>query len=315
MNIYRDISALPSFNKAVVTIGSFDGVHLGHHRLIQKIKTIAQRIEGEDIVVTFDPHPRSVIFPNDTQIQLITDLDEKLHLFEKAGVSNVVIVPFTIEFSQQSPREYIEKFIIKSFDPSYLVIGYDHRFGLNRKGDYNLLLEYENKSYFKLEQIRKEELEDIAISSTKIRNYLNEGEVKKAGDFLGYKYCMNGKVVHGEKIGTKIGFPTANIKLPNSLKLVPKTGVYAVEVLHDHFWYKGMLYIGNRPSISRNGKHTIEVNIFDFNKTIYGDSLFIKFICFIREDQKFADLKELKQQLKKDKTTVTSEFLRPEKND
>ncbi len=301
MNVYKDINNLPQFTNAVVTIGSFDGVHLGHKKLVKKIKSIANKIDGEDVVVTFHPHPRSIIFPYDKSLKILTDLDEKLFLLEEAGVSNVVIVPFTIEFSQQSPKEYIEKFIIESFHPAYLIVGYDHKFGLNRKGDYNLLSEYQKKGVFNLIQIDKEEIDDIGISSTKVRNYLSDGDMSNANYFLGYEYSIKGKVVHGEKIGTSLGFPTANIKLSTLLKVVPKIGIYAVKISHDDEEYDGMLYIGNRPSISSNGQTTIEVNIFNFDQTIYGDILVIKFIHFIRDDIKFNDLIDLKRQLKLDK--------------
>lgn len=318
MNIYKDINTLPSFKNAVVTIGSFDGVHLGHQQLLHKIKDLAKTVKGEDVVVTFHPHPRAVIFPNDDTLELLNTLDEKLALLRLAGVSNVVVVPFTIEFSQQSPREYIENFIIKSFSPSYLVVGYDHRFGLNRVGDYTLLKEYEQEGAFQLYKIEEQEINDITISSTKVRNYLLSGDVLEANALLGHNYSINGRVEHGEKLGHTIGYPTANIKVHAKAKLIPAWGVYAVRIMHDEVQYEGMLYIGNRPSIQKGDHVTIEVNIFNFDEVIYGCDISVEFISHIRNDIKFDSLDQLKDQLAKDKIKTLSifEFNHPKvKND
>jgi len=227
MRIFRDIQALPEFNNAVITIGSFDGVHIGHQKIIKRLKHLAKEIDGESVIITFDPHPRKIIYPKDDSLQLLTTLEEKIDLCESFGVDNLVIVPFSIEFSQQLPREYVEKFLIGAFSPKYIVIGYDHRFGLNRKGDINLLQEYQEEHDFEVVQIKKQELEDITISSTKIRNALLKGDIENANHFLNHRYKLSGIVSHGDKIGKTIGYPTANISIEEPSKLIPLNGVYA----------------------------------------------------------------------------------------
>lgn len=300
MKVYHDINALPAFANAVITIGSFDGVHLGHRKLIQKIKDLAEEVDGEDVLITFHPHPRSIIYPNDHELRLLTTLEEKLNLLEEAGVSNVVIVPFSVEFSQQSPHEYIQEFLLKSFDPRYIVIGYDHRFGLNRSGDIHLLQEYADKENFEIVEIKKQELEDIAISSTKIRNALGSGDIQQATSYMQSKYTLRGAVVSGDQIGTTLGFPTANIKLDDNQKLIPADGVYACTVHTEGVVRGGMLYIGDRPTVDGTHAKVIEVNIFDFKGSIYGKQISIEFESFIRGEQRFANLDELQAQLHQD---------------
>ncbi len=302
MRIFRDITNLPDFKNAVVTIGSFDGVHIGHQKIISRVNQLAREVDGESVLVTFHPHPRKIIFPKDNTLRLLNTLDEKLELCKKYGIDNVVVVPFSIEFSKQSPREYVENFLMKSFHPKYIVIGYDHKFGLNRDGNIDLLKQYTTDNQFSVIEIQKQEIEDIAISSSKIRRALDDGNITEAQMFLGSPYKISGEVVHGDKIGTSIGFPTANITLENSSKLLPKDGVYAVNCNLDGLIKQGMMYIGRRPTLSENQSHkSIEVNIFDFNDDIYGEHICIEIADYIRGDEKFDSLAALQAQLHKDK--------------
>ena len=263
MQVHRDPNNLPKFINPVVTIGSFDGVHRAHLKILDRVLSLADEIDGESILVTFHPHPRKIIFPKDDTLQLLNTLEEKLFILKSIGLDHVVIVPFSVEFSQQNPREYIEKFLIDKFNPRYIVIGYDHRFGLNRGGNIELLKQYNEQ--FGIIQIQRQELEDITISSTKIRNALNEGRIDTANSYLIRPYIIQGKVIHGDKIGKSIGYPTANINVDDKDKLIPKEGIYACYVVIENERYQGMLYIGNRPSLKSNVKpeKRIEVNIFN----------------------------------------------------
>ncbi|MDX1939455.1 MAG: bifunctional riboflavin kinase/FAD synthetase, partial [Saprospiraceae bacterium] len=301
MRILKDLNQLPAFQNAVVTIGSFDGVHCGHQRIIEQVNALARAVGGESVVITFHPHPRQVIYPQDDTLKLLTTTEEKIFFLEKYGVDNVVIVTFTVEFSQISADEYIEKFLIEKFHPHSIVIGYDHRFGLNRQGDINYLRWYAKKSNFQVVEIEQQEVDDIAVSSTKIRKALEDGRVSVGRKLLGHHYTLIGTVVHGQKIGASLGFPTANIEIPQNEKLIPPDGIYAVQVTHDGQRYGGMLYIGSRPTLKKYNNRTIEVNIFDFNQTIYGDEIKLELVEFIRYDTKFDDLEALKKQLAEDR--------------
>lgn len=308
MNVYHSIEKLPEFKNAVLTIGTFDGLHAGHKKLISKINSLAKEINGESIVITFHPHPREIIYPKDKSLLLLSELEEKIRLFEEQGVDNLIIVKFSIEFSQQTPKEYVEKFIIQKFTPKIVVIGYDHKFGLNRAGDFDLLKMYEKKGAFDLVKIEKHELEAITISSTKIRNALIEGELQTANLLLGYNYSLEGKVVHGQKIGKSIGFPTANIDIASKVKLIPKVGVYAVRVHIEDEVFNGMAYIGMRPTIDKNLVKKIEVNIFDFNQNIYTKKIRLELLEFIRQEMKFDNVNALVNQLKIDKHIIQNSF-------
>ena len=314
MKVFNDLNDLPKFNNAVITIGSFDGVHQGHQKILEKVNHLAETIEGESIVITFHPHPRQVVYPKDNSLKLLTTIEEKVLMLERFGVDNVVVVPFTIEFSQINADEYIEKFLIEKFHPRYIVIGYDHRFGLNRQGDINYLKWYASRYDFEVVEIEKQEVKDITISSTKIRKALELGDVGTARRFLNYPYLITGTVVQGQKVGTKIGFPTANIEIAQSFKLIPPEGIYAVNVEHQKKRYGGMLYIGTRPTLKEFNNKTIEVHIFNFNKAIYGDKLRIEFVDYIREDKQFDDLENLKLQLQKDQEKA-EQLLRKEKEE
>lgn len=304
MEVFNDLSNLPRLKKAVVTIGSFDGVHCGHQKILEKVKLLAKRIKGESVVITFHPHPRLVIYPKDKSLKLLTTIEEKVQLFKQYGIDKVVVVPFTIEFSQQSADEYIQKFLVEKFHPSYIVIGYDHRFGLNRQGNIDYLRWHGKQNGFEVVEIEKQEIEDIAVSSTKIRNALDRGDVAAAQKLLGHYFTLTGTVVKGQQIGSNIGFPTANLEIVQQHKLIPPNGIYAAYVVHEKQRYQGMLYIGHRPTLKSFTNRTIEVNIFDFDKDIYGDKLKLELVSFIREDQKFENLDSLREQLEKDRQSA-----------
>jgi riboflavin kinase/FMN adenylyltransferase len=304
MNIYRDLKFLPDFKNAVVTIGSFDGVHQAHKRLIHRIHQLADEIEGEAVVVTFDPHPRSVVFPNDKSLQLLTTTAEKIELLRQCGVRNLIIVPFTVEFAQLSAREYVEKFLIEQLKAQYLVVGYDHKFGLARQGDFHMLRMYEKEGRFNLIEIEKQELDEMDISSTNIRKALVNGDLRTANALLGTPYFLSGKVVKGDGIGKTIGYPTANIQIESKAKLIPPPGIYACYISIGSARFGGMLYIGNRPTVTEKGQQTIEVNIFDFNDNIYEEIIGISFVSYVRSDAKYDSLESLKTQLDADLLNV-----------
>ncbi len=304
MRVFKDLNQLPGFKNAVITIGTFDGVHKGHLQLIQRINTLAREAGGESIIITFHPHPRLVINPQDDSLRLLSTIDEKTALLEKFGVDNVVIVPFSRTFSEQEAREYISDFLVRHFTPAYIVIGYDHRFGKDRAGSIELLQELAPEFGYRVEEIPREELEHITISSTKIRNALIEGDVPLANELLGHRYTISGLVVKGLQNGRKLGYPTANIHIDEPYKLVPRKGVYAVRVKHNNRWHGGMLNIGYNPTF--DGKvQTIEVNILDFGAEIYGEFLTIEFIQYIRDELKFTTIEDLIKAIDNDKVVIT----------
>ena len=303
MRVFRDLENLPAFKNAVITIGTFDGVHLGHQKLISRINELAARYDGESIIVTFHPHPRLVIFPEDTTLKLLNTTEEKVELLSHYKVDNVVVVPFSRDFSEQGAESYISDFLVKSFHPSHIVIGYDHRFGKDREGDFSLLDRCKKEYGYELEAISKEMLDDIAISSSKIRHYLQDGNVALANDLLGHRYTLSGIVVKGLQNGRKLGFPTANIQVSDTYKLIPGNGIYAVRVRYNGLIYNGMLSIGYNPTF--DGKvQTIEVNILDFDKDIYGEALTLEFIGFIRHEKKFETIEELISAIENDKVEI-----------
>ncbi|RME99328.1 MAG: bifunctional riboflavin kinase/FAD synthetase, partial [Bacteroidetes bacterium] len=304
MRVFNRLDNLPAFRNAVITIGSFDGVHRGHQQLLARINRLAARVAGESVVITFHPHPRQVIYPKDDSLQLLNTIDEKIALFERFGVDNVVVVPFTVAFSQQSADEYIEKFLIAHFHPHTVVIGYDHRFGLNRQGDIHYLRYHGQRLGFRVDEIAPHEVDHMTVSSTKIRNALAKGDVAEAAKWLGYRYELSGTVVKGQRLGTLLGFPTANIQPSDPHKLIPGDGIYAVRGRWQDQKLEGMLYIGTRPSIQEVNQRVIELHIFDFKENIYRETISIEFVDYIRGDKQFASLDELKAQLQRDEEQV-----------
>ena len=300
MKVYTDIHALPVFHKAVITTGSFDGVHIGHAKIISQLINEAKRIDGTPVLITFYPHPKAIVQIKDKPLFVLNTPEEKYELLQKMGIENIVVVPFDREFSELSAKSYIEDFLVKKFHPSLVVVGYDHRFGNNREGNFDLLKNEGTKNNYEVIEIPEHVLEDITISSTKIRNALISGDIDTAAAYLGYQYFFTGKVVEGNKLGRTIGYPTANLLIENENKLVPANGVYSVNILLRGSILKGMMNIGMRPTV--DGKlRTIEVNIFDFDEDIYGEEIKITLKKFLRSEIKFDGLNALKAQLLKDK--------------
>ncbi|HEY6503484.1 MAG TPA: riboflavin biosynthesis protein RibF [Chitinophagaceae bacterium] len=327
MNVHRDLEKLPNFRNAVVTIGTFDGVHLGHRKVLENLKEQARAINGETVIITFHPHPRRVVSSAILGIRLINTLEEKIELLEQLGIDHLVIVPFTEVFANQPAEDYIRDFLVNRFRPHTIIIGYDHRFGRDRHGDYRLLEKHAAEYNYHLKEIPKHILDDISISSTNIREALLHNDIATADKLLGYEFFFEGEVVHGDKLGRKLGYPTANLKIQNEEKITPSNGIYAVyaEVrglrpedtmetagtahsqlvlsdsrrTHDSR-LKGMMSIGFRPTVDGK-KRVIEVNLFDFDNVIYGRTLRVWVKKYLREEVKFNSLEDLVKQIDHDK--------------
>lgn len=305
MNIYRNINEFKAKGDVVITTGTFDGVHVGHRKIIQRVTELAKKINGESVLLTFFPHPRMVLYPEQNDLRLINTIEERIELLKETGVDHLIIHPFTKEFSRITSLYFVRDILVNKLNTKKLVIGYDHHFGKNREGSFEHLKEYGPVYGFDVEEISAQEIQQINISSTKIRNSVLIGEIKAANQFLGYNYFINGTVVEGEKIGRQIGFPTANLKVNDWYKLIPGNGVYAVRVGFEGVTYNGMLNIGTRPTISGNDV-TVEVHLFNFNQDIYTKNLRIEFIEKIREEEKFNQLTDLQNQLNHDKQKALS---------
>jgi riboflavin kinase/FMN adenylyltransferase len=300
LKVYDDISQFEKKNNAVVTSGTFDGVHIGHQKILDSLKQIADKTGGETVLITYWPHPRLVLDPANDTIKLLTTFTEKARVLEEFGLDHLIKIHFTKAFSEQSSTEFIKNILVDGIGTSTLVIGYDHKFGHNREGSFDSLKENSNNYGFNVREIPRQDIKNVGVSSSKIRKSLSNGDIHISNQFLGWEYCLNGTVVEGDRLGRKIGFPTANIKLDSDLKLVPAGGSYAVRVIHNSSSYEGMLNIGTRPTV--NGiNQTIEVNIFDFDKQIYGDEISVKMVRLIRKENKFESLDLLKEQLMLDR--------------
>lgn len=309
MKVHTDLNNFSALNP-VVTIGTFDGVHLGHKKVIKRLQELAKNVNGETVIFTFYPHPRLVLKTHQNELRLINTLEEKKLLLEAAGVDHLVIYPFTKEFSKLSYTDFVEKILVGQIGMKSLVVGYDHKFGHKRKGTYEDLKVYSDKLNFNIEQLEVLNVDTIDISSTKIRHALAEGDIQTTNKYLGHRYFIKGIVVDGKKIGHEIGFPTANIDPQESYKLVPRDGVYAVKVEIDDVMYTGMLNIGFRPTVNHQmDNRSIEVNIFDFDQNIYYKNISVYFYKRIRNEQMFKGVDALKEQLKKDKETVMEFFM------
>lgn len=314
MKIHRDPIDFSLLKGNVVTIGTFDGVHRAHRSLINELVDMAARMSCESVLVTFDPHPRRVVYPKDNSLQMITDADEKIELLKQTALDHLVIFPFTIEFSQLSAAEYVEDFLLKRFEPKGLLVGFDHRFGLNRQGDCRLLKSYADQHEIEILEFSKKASNDIKISSTAIRTALLDGAIREANRLLGYRFYLTGEVVKGDSVGSKIGYPTANIELRDELKIVPRSGIYAAFVYINDDRYEGLLYIGRKPSLVDGDKTFIEVNLRNFSGYLYGEHLRIEIVDFIREDEKFDSIPELVSRIKEDEKQIVS-ILREETSD
>ncbi len=328
MKVHYDIENLPLFRNAVITIGTFDGVHMGHRQIINNLKREASANNGETVIITFHPHPRKVVSSTILGIRLINTLEEKIELLEQLGIDHLVVVPFTDAFANQEAEDYVQHFLVNKFHPHTIIIGYDHRFGKERKGDYLLLEKLAPVFNYQLKEIPKHVLDEISISSTKIREALLNGKIEIADKLLGYEFFFSGTVVHGDKLGRKLGYPTANLKMTDDEKIIPHNGIYAVyaevrsqksevrdtnkkgnsvfeESSHSPLptqdsRLKGMMSIGFRPTVDGK-KRVIEVNLFDFNKEIYDQSLRVYIKKYLREEVKFDSLDELVKQIDQDK--------------
>ncbi|MDX9881569.1 MAG: bifunctional riboflavin kinase/FAD synthetase [Prolixibacteraceae bacterium] len=308
MKVYYDIDTFNATNP-VITTGTFDGVHNGHKKVIARLNELAAEVGGESVVFTFFPHPRLVLSPEEGNLRLLTTLDEKIRLLEKAGVGHLVAFPFTREFSNLSYSDFVKTVLVDKLHTHCLVIGYDHKFGKNREGDYEFLKQCADQYHFRLEKLDALYVDNVNISSTKIRDALEKGDISRANEFLGYRFTLHGRVVEGQKLGRKIQFPTANIEASDPHKIIPGYGVYAVTVRINGTVYKGMLNIGTRPTVNSNADHrSIEVHILDFNESIYGRQVELCFYKKIREEQKFNSVDELKIQLESDRKQVLSYF-------
>ncbi len=313
MKVYTDIDDFKEVKNPIVTTGTFDGVHLGHQKIINRLKDAAKEENGETVLLTFSPHPRMVLFPDDNELKLLNTPSEKIELLEKYGVDHLIIYPFTKEFSRLTSIEFVRNILVNKIQTKRLIIGYNHHFGRNREGSFEHLKEYGPLYGFDVEEIPAKDIDHIQISSTKIRNALFTGDVKTATVYLGHDYTLTGTVVKGRQLGRTIGYPTANLEITDKYKLIPGDGVYAVKIKHKGEVYGGMLNIGNNPTIEGKGK-SIEVNIFNFDKTIYGDETTIYFIERLRDEVKFNNLEELKEQLAKDKKESLYRFKQQEKS-
>jgi riboflavin kinase/FMN adenylyltransferase len=302
LRVYHSLDDFIKVPQAVVTIGTFDGVHYGHQKIISRLKESAENIQGETVIFTFFPHPRMVLKPDDDSIKLLNTINEKIELISKSGIDHLIIHPFTPEFSRLDYTTFVKEILVNKIGVKKMVIGYDHQFGRNREGSFEQLKQLAPQYNFTVEEIPEQDIDNVAVSSTKIRHALEIGEVSKAAMYLGHDYSITGEVVKGDQIGRTIGYPTANIVLKEKYKLVPADGVYAVQVMHNKHLYDGMLSIGVRPTIAEGLKKTIEVNIFDFDKDIYGQNITIYFVERIRAEEKLNGLDALKAKLAEDKT-------------
>ena len=326
MQVHKDLSALPHFRNAVITIGTFDGVHAGHRKIIEQLKNEAEKTGGETVIITFHPHPRKIVREGQSPVPILTTLNEKIDLLEIIGINHLVVIPFDEAFAVQSAEEYIQNFLYQKFHPHTIIIGYDHKFGRNRSGNYQLLEKYGKELGFVVKEIPEHILNEVTISSTKIREALLNHDVRTANHFLSYPYFFEGIVVKGKQLGRTIGYPTANIEIKDKEKLVPGNGIYVVEaqivgyelLANSHqlsektkpvFHHtpkltpqtlQGMMSIGLNPTVNGT-QRTIEVNLFDFNQDIYGQTLRISLIQYLRDEEKFSGLDALKEQLAKDK--------------
>lgn len=329
MNIYHQLSDFKKLDHAVVTIGTFDGVHYGHQKIIKRLCELAKSSGGESVILTFFPHPRMIIDPENQDLKMINTIKEKAQILENLGVDHLIITPFTRDFSNLTADEYIKNILVDTIGTKQLIVGYDHRFGKDRKGGMDDLLAYAKQYDYTVEQIPEQDINDVAVSSTKIRKALLEGDVALAATYLGYYFSINGPVIKGDKIGRTIGFPTANIFVEETYKLIPSDGIYAVTVEMSSepgegnlelenatqpktqnsqlTTYKGMAYIGQRPTINGMTRN-IEVNIFDFNREIYGQTITMNFLKFLRHDVKFTGLEALTTQLHQDKLDTLAFF-------
>lgn len=300
MKVHQGLDTFEKLPFAVVTSGTFDGVHIGHQKILLRLRETAQQYGGETVVITYWPHPRLIVSTDSANLKLLSTIEEKIDLLAKYGVDHLVIIPFTKAFSQLTSEQFITSVLVEKIGTKKLVIGYDHRFGKNREGSFEHLQQNASQYGFEVEEIPRQDIEDVGVSSSRIRTALSTGHVHIANEYLGNMYSITGKVMHGDKLGRTIGFPTANVEVAESYKLIPMDGIYAAKVLCRSNRYDGMLYIGTRPTLESKIR-TIEVNIFDFDENIYGETITVFFAELIREDEKFSDIAALQEKLYSDR--------------
>ena len=306
MKVYNDINSFTKVKQAVVTSGTFDGVHIGHQKIIKRLKDIANKTGGETVLLTFWPHPRLILYP-DQPFKLLNSIEEKTRLLEQYGIDHLIVIPFTKSFSEWSSERFINEILVNKIGAKKLVIGYNHRFGKHRSGSFEVLKKDSAIYGFEVEEIPRQEIDHIGISSTKIRKALEDGEVDISTKYLDRPYCINSTVKEGDKLGREIGFPTANLQIDFTQKLIPSDGIYAVKVEYNNKLYLGMLNIGYRPTIKGKTKQ-IEVHILGFNKIIYNKKLTVYFYKQLRTEIRFPSINALRDQLEKDKNAVLSYF-------
>ena len=304
MDTIQNISNFSTSEKTYVTIGTFDGVHFGHQKIIQKLVLEAKKANGKSVLLTFFPHPRMVL-QKDNSLELINTIEERAKLLKKTGLDYLIIHPFSKAFSRMSALAFVRDLLVNQLNISKLIIGYDHHFGKNREGNIVQLTEYSHLYGFSVEEIPAQDIDDVSVSSTKIRTALAKGNLKTANKYLGYPFMLNGTVVNGKQLGEKIGYPTANINIKEPYKLIPKTGVYIVLSKIQGANVYGMMNIGSRPTVD-GGYQTIEVHFFDFNANLYHQQLTINLLYFLRDEEKFDSIESLILQLKKDEQTARS---------
>jgi len=309
MKIFRDFITAGEITNPVLTIGTFDGVHVGHQKIIERLNEEAEKIGGESVLFTFYPHPRMVLYPDSHGLKLIQTQVEKVDKLRRIGLDNLIVYPFTKEFSRLTAVEFVRDYLVNELHVKKLVIGYDHHFGKNREGNIDFLREVAETYGFEVIEISAQDIDEVNVSSTKIRNAITEGEMRKAEQYLGEPFELHGRIVHGKSMGKQIGYPTANIDIETDIKLIPSTGVYAVNVfVSDYGIYEGMLNIGYNPTVGGSNDVSIEVHLFDFDRDIYGEFVTVQFLSRIRDEHKFESVHELRDQLREDEIHIRSFF-------
>ncbi|TAF31347.1 MAG: bifunctional riboflavin kinase/FAD synthetase [Cytophagales bacterium] len=294
---------LPTFEDgSIVTIGTFDGVHLGHQQILDQMHDLKKRHpQARTVLLSFLPHPRLILFPEQADLKLLTTNSEKIELLGRYGIDHLIWIPFDKNFALQTAEEFVENVLKKKLNAKALIVGHDHRFGQGREGSFEFLKSNEDKYALEVQQVSRLDLDEVVVSSTQIRQHLFDGNIPAANALLGYPYLLSGKVVKGQQLGRKLGFPTANIQIDDPNKLIPPDGIYATRVNFDNYFFEGLLSIGHKPTLGDNLERCIEVNIFDFNQEIYGESIAVYFKAFIRPQIKFDDVELMRQQMILDK--------------
>ncbi|MEX1000803.1 MAG: bifunctional riboflavin kinase/FAD synthetase [Crocinitomicaceae bacterium] len=300
LKVYYSVDEVPKIKNTVLTLGTFDGVHRGHRKIINFLRKSAERIGGETVLFTFHPHPRMILYPDDHNLELIQDIDKRIEQLEEAGIDHLILHPFTMDFSRQSATEFVRNILVNKLNVKLLTIGYNHHFGRNREGNIELLKELSNTYSFEVQEIDALREGDLSISSTKIRNAIKTGDIQKANEFLGTTFSFKGSVIDGDKIGTQLGYPTANIGKMEATQIIPGNGVYVVKVKIGDRYFGGMMNIGVRPTVTENNEKRIEVHLFDFDGDLYGTKLEVFVLDKIRDEKTFASIEQLKNQLHAD---------------